>query len=197
VTWYIRGESYACCSCSVGCPCAVGEMETAGSDGCSAVQIMEIHAGEIGGTNVSGAKVAAVVDWPRAMMAGDGTGRLYFDVAMTPEQRDALEALMSGKLGGAFSYIPQLVPKALPPKIAPIAKEARPDGTSVVVGAVGEAIVRPMRSEAGELLRIQGTGGFRDDVALATGNGSWWHDPELRQWEGGGYAEQSEFDWQG
>jgi hypothetical protein len=172
-------------------------METAGSDGCSAVQIMEIHAGEIGGTNVSGTKVAAVVDWPRAMMAGDGTGRLYFDVTMTAEQRDALEALMSGKLGGAFSYIPHLVPKTLPSKIAPIAKEARPDGTSVVVGAVGEAIVRPMRSEAGELLRIRGTGGFRDDVALATGNGSGWRDPELRQGEGGGYAEQSEFDWQG
>jgi hypothetical protein len=34
-------------------------------------------------------------------------------------------------------------------------------------------------------------------VMLATGTGSWWRDPELRQWEGGGYAEQSDIDWRG
>lgn len=197
MTWHVSGEAYACCSCSVGCPCAVGEMETTGSIGCSAVQIVDIHAGEIGGTDVSGARVAAVVDWPGPMMAGEGTGRLYFDVALSPEQRGALEALLSGRLGGAFAHVPHLVPTVLPPVVAPIAREAAPDGTAVVVGAVGAVIVKPLRSDEGRLQHMRGTGGFRDDVVLATGNGSWWRDPELRQWEGGGYAEQSEFQWHG
>lgn len=195
--WFIRGESYACCSCSVGCPCAVGEMETTGSDSCSAVQIMLIDAGEINGINVSGAKLAAVVDWPGAMMAGNGTGRLYFDVETSPEQREALEALISGKLGCAFSRIPELVPKVLSTELAPIEKVTGPDGTSIVVGDFGRTLVKRMHTPSGDIIRLRGTGGFRDDVMLATGNGSWWQDPELRQWEGGGYAEQSEFDWQG
>lgn len=197
MTWHLRGEAYACCSCSVGCPCAVGEMETAGSVGCSAVQIMEIRAGEVNGTNVTGAKVAAVVDWPGAMMAGEGTGRLYFDVETSAEQRAALEALLSGKLGGAFARIPELVRNVLPPRVAAITRSTQSDGMSIAVGEFGEAIVKPMSAAGSELQRIHGAGGFRDDVALAVGMGSWWHDPELRQWEGGGYAEQSEFDWNG
>ena len=195
--WYLRGKSYACCSCLVGCPCAIGGDETLGSDGCSAVQIMDIEVGEIEGIDVGGTKVAAVVDWPGAMMSGDGTGRLYFDADTSPEQRDALEALISGKLGGGFSRIPELVPRVLPPLVAPIRTEGADDRTAIVVGEFGAAIVKPMQSVDGEPLCIRGPGGFRDDVMLATGTGSWWRDPELRRWEGGGYAEQSDIDWRG
>jgi hypothetical protein len=197
MTWFIRGASYGCCSCSVGCPCASGGTETAGSDGCSAVQILDIEAGEIDGTDVSGTKVAAVVDWPGAMMVGDGTGRLYFDSETTPEQRAALSALIGGELGGAFSRIPELVPRGLSTMLAPIQLATGSEATTITVGEFGGAIVKPMRSASGDAVRLQGTGGFRDDVELATGTGSWWRDPELREWTGGGYAEQSEFDWRG
>lgn len=193
--WRIQGESYACCSCNVGCPCASGGMETAGSDGCSAVQIIDIHAGTVGGVDVSQTKVAAVVDWPGPMMSGNGTGRLYFDSGTSPEQQQALEALIGGKLGGGFSRMPELVPRILPSKLAPIRKEVSDRGTSIVVGDFGEAIVKPMTLPNGETPRLNGSGGFRDDVALATGHGSWWRDTELRPWEGGGYAEMNEFDW--
>jgi len=158
---------------------------------------MEIHAGEIKGTDVSGARVAAVVDWPGALMAGNGTGRLYFDVETSPEQRSALEDLIRGKLDGVFSRIPALVPNVLPSKVAPIRKVAGSQGTSIQVGEFGQAVVKPMRSPEGGPVRLQGVGGFRDEVMLATGNGSWWRDPELRMWQGGGYAEQNEFDWRG
>jgi hypothetical protein len=197
VKWYLRGESYACCSCKVGCSCGFGGAETLGSDGCSAVQIMDIQEGEIEGTDVGGTMVAAVVDWPGAMMSGDGTGRLYFDAASTPEQRAALEALISGKLGGGFSRIPELVPRVLDPVVAPIRKANAGDQTTIVVGDFGAAVVQPMRSRNGETPSMRGEGGFRDEVKLATGTGSWWRDPELRQWEGGGYAEQSDIDWRG
>jgi hypothetical protein len=195
--WSIRGESFACCSCTMGCPCAVGEMETTGSDGCSAVQIIDIHAGEINGINVGGVKLAAVVDWPGAMMAGNGTGRLYFNSEVSAAQRDALEALIGGRLGGAFSRIPELVPKVLTSILAPICRITDDHGTAIKVGEFGQAVVKPIRSANGAAPRIHGTGGFRDDVMLGAGIGSWWHDPELRHWEGGGYAEQSDFDWHG
>ena len=197
MSWYIRGKSYACCSCSVGCPCAAGGDETAGSNGCCAVQVIDIEAGEIENLDVSGARLAAVVDWPGAMMAGNGTGRFYFDSDTTPEQRAALEALVSGRLGGGFSRIPELVPKTLPPHVASIRLVPGEQGMTIVVGDFGEAIVKPMRSAGGTGVEHQGPGGFRDSVMLATGHGSWWRDPELRPWQGGGYAEQNEFEWRG
>jgi len=198
MAWYLQGDSYACCSCKVGCPCAIGGSETLGSDGCSAVQIMDIRNGMIEGTDVGGSIVAAVVDWPGAMMAGDGTGRVYFDADMTVEQRDMLEALIRGRLGGGFSRIPELVPRILSALVAPISKRQAGDRTTkILVGDFGEAVIKPMRSQNGETPTIRGPGGFRDEVELATGMGSWWRDPELRQWEGGGYAEQSVIDWRG
>jgi hypothetical protein len=195
--YHIKGQSYACCSCNVGCPCAVGGTETAGSQGCAAVQVIAIDSGTIDGTDVSGAKLAAVVDWPGAMMKGDGTGRLYFDSQTTPEQRAALEALISGKLGGGFSRIPELITRTLSPEVAPIRTVMNGDGTTVIVGEFGQAIVKPIRRANGEEVTGSGPGGFRDELTLATGHGSWWRDPELRSWEGGGYAEQSAFDWRG
>jgi hypothetical protein len=169
-----------------------------GSDGCSAVQIMDIRNGMIEGTDVGGSIVAAVVDWPGAMMAGDGTGRVYFDADMTVEQREMLEALIRGRLGGGFSRIPELVPHILSALVAPISKRQAGDRTTtILVGDFGEAVIKPMRSQNGETPTIRGPGGFRDEVELATGMGSWWRDPELRQWEGGGYAEQSVIDWRG
>ena len=158
---------------------------------------MDIHTGQVNGVDVSGAKVAAVVDWPGPMLKGNGTGRLYFDTAMTQAQRDALSALIGGQLGGGFSRIPELVPKTLPPQIAEIRMANGPDGMSVVVGDFGRAVVKPLKSADGGTVRASGVGGFRDDLTLATGTGSSWRDPDLKQWDGGGYAEQSEFDWQG
>jgi hypothetical protein len=157
---------------------------------------MDIRSGQINGTDVSGTKVAAVVDWPGAMLNGKGTGRLYFDSATSPAQRQALEGLILGKFGGGFSRIPELVPKVLPSRVATIAVLSGPEGTSIAVGDFGHAVVKPMR-RSGELVRASGVGGFRDDLVLAVGAGSSWRDPELKQWDGGGYAEQSDFDWRG
>jgi hypothetical protein len=158
---------------------------------------MVIEAGHIEGVDVAGTKVAAAIDWPGAMMAGNGTGRLYFDADTTAEQRQALQTLIDGKVGGQFSRLPELVPTVLAPIIAPIRKESRAGGVAIAVSGYGEAIVKPARPENGEQPRLRGVGGFRDDVMVATGAGSWWRDPELRHWKGGGYAEQSAIDWAG
>jgi hypothetical protein len=172
-------------------------METAGSIGCAALQVMAIEAGDINGTDVSGTKVAAVVDWPGAMMAGNGIGRLYFDVDMSEPQRDALEGLIRGKFGGGFSRIPELVREVLASELAPIRTVNGPDGVAIAVGDFGQAFIKQMRLPNGDGIELHGSGGFRDSVMLATGTGSWWRDPDLRQWEGGGYAEQSDFEWRG
>lgn len=196
MSWELRGRAYASCSCSVGCPCAMGEMTTAGSDGCSAVQVIMVDAGHVGEIDVSGVKVAAAVDWPGALLGGGGVGRFYFDPEMSDEQRAGLEAVLTGKLGGSLESMSQLLSEVLPPEVAAIRVESDGDASRIVVGEVGEVVVEPMRATDGEHVRLlNGAGGFRDDVVLAHGSGSRWQDPQLKQWESGGYGEQAEFDW--
>src|SRR5215218_1686756 len=77
MAWHITGTDLGPCSCDIGCPCILGEME--GDRGwCSAVRLYDIHSGEVDGIDVSGTRVALVADWPSGFLAGNGTGRLYF-----------------------------------------------------------------------------------------------------------------------
>lgn len=195
MAWRIAGTYWAPCSCNVGCPCTLGEME--GDQGwCSGSIAIDIQSGSVDGTDVSGAKVVLDADWPSGFLAGNGTGRLYFDPSVSQEQRAALEALLSGQRGGVFEAIGSLVPKILPSKEAPINIQKGQDETRISVGNFGELVSKPLRGATGEYTRLlHAAASFRDDVVLAKGTGSRWRDPELRQWESGGHSEQSDFDW--
>ena len=195
MAWHITGIDLGPCSCDIGCPCILGEME--GDRGwCSAVRLYDIHSGEVDGIDVSGTKVALVADWSSGFLAGNGTGRLYFDPSVSQEQRDALQPVITGQRGGVFEVIGSLIPNFLPSKEAPIDIEAGDEQTRATVGDVGELVVTPLVGPQGNVTRLlHGAATFRDDIVLADGRGTRFHDPEMREWESGGHGEQIEFHW--
>ncbi len=196
MAWRLTGTYYAPCSCNVGCPCTLGEME--GDRGwCSGSLVFDIQGGNVDGTNVGGAKAAFVGDWPSGFLAGNGTGRIYFDSGVSQEQRSALESVFSGQQGGVFEILSSLIVDVLPTKEAPINIQTDEEGTTRIrVGDFGAFVVQPLRGPEGDFTRLlHGAAAFRDDIILAKGTGSRWQDPEMRQWESGGHAEQADFDW--
>ncbi len=197
MAWQIAGTYWAPCSCNVGCPCALGEME--GDQGwCSGTLAFDIASGKASGVDVSGTKVVLAVDWPSGFLSGNGTGRIYFDPSTSAQQRQALEPIVKGQAGGVLEAIGALVPKFLPDKEAAIKVQRSEDETRITVGDVGELISRPLRGPTGEFTRLlHAAAGFRDDIVLAKGTGTRWRDPELRSWESGGHSEQADFDWSG
>lgn len=198
MAWHITGTDLGPCSCNVGCPCILGEME-ADRGWCSAVRLYDIRGGNVDGIDVGGTKVALVADWPSGFLAGNGTGRLYFDPSTSQEQRDALEAVFTGQRGGVFEVIGALVPNILPSKEATITIQVDEEGTArAAVEDVGAVVVKPLRGPQGDFTRLlHGTAAFRDDLILADGRGTRFHDPELREWESGGHGERVDFDWSG
>ena len=196
MTWRLTGTYYGPCSCDVGCPCILGEME--GDRGwCSGALVFDIQGGNVNGTDVGGSKVALVADWPSGFLAGNGTGRMYFDQSVSQEQRSALESVLSGQQGGVFEVIAGLVPDVLPSKEAPIDIQTDEEETTRIrVGDVGAAVVTPLRGPEGDFTRLlHGAAAFRDDIILSKGTGTRFHDPDLREWESGGHAERGDFDW--
>lgn len=195
MAWKISGTYYAPCSCKVGCPCTLGEME-ADHGWCSAVMLLDIRSGAVDGTDVSNTKVAMAIDWPAGMLAGKGTGRTYFDPAVSQRQRAVLEGVLTGKKGGVFEVMGTLVSKLLPPKEAPVTIKKSSEETRATVGNVGELVVKPLKGPSGQVTRLlHGAAAFRDDIVLAKGTGTHWRDPEMKRWESGGHAEQSDFEW--
>ena len=197
MAWEINGTYYAPCSCYVGCPCTLGELD--GDHGwCSGSLFFDIKSGTIDGVDVGGTKVIIAADWPRGFLAGEGTGRMYFDAAVSEEQQAALEAVLGGQKGGVFEQIAALIPNVLPSKKAPITVERSGDETRVTVADYGELVTTPLRGPTGEPTKLlHGAAAFREEIVLGRGTGTRWHDPEMRAWESSGHSELSDFDWSG
>ena len=195
MAWRLTGTYYLPCSCNVGCPCEFGEME--GDRGwCSAAIVLDVRSGEVDGTDVSGTKAAFDGDWPSGFLAGNGTGRLYFDQGVSQEQRSALESVIRGERGGVFEILASLTPQFLPSKEAPINIQPGEDTAHIKVGDFGAMVVTPLRGPEGDLTTVRhAPGAFVAEFVLSKGTGSSWRDPEMREWESGGHAERAEFDW--
>jgi hypothetical protein len=93
---------------------------------------------------------------------------------------------------------PDLIPDVLPAREVPINIQPGEDATRIKVGDVGGLMVAPLRDEEGNLTTLRHAPiRFVEDTVLARGTGSSWRDPEMRQWESGGHAEQGDFNWSG
>jgi len=195
MAWQLVGTYWGPCSCKVSCPCELGEPE--GDDGyCAGALAFQFQRGRVDEVDVSGCQVVLVGDWPRGFVSGDGTGRLYFDPSLSPQQRQALEAVLQGKKGGVFEAVAGLIPRFLPSKEASIRIEKGEEETRIQVGDVGLLVTRPLKGAGGQPTRLlHGAFAFRDEVVLARGTGSYWRDPDLRQWESRGHSEMATFDW--
>ncbi len=197
MAWRLTGTYYHPCSCNVGCPCKLGEME--GDRGwCSHAFVFDVRSGEVDGTDVSGTRVAMATDFPSGSLAGNGTGRLYFDSDTPQERRSALESVMSGRQGGIFEVLGGLVPEFRPSREAPITLLAGEEATRAKVGDFGAIVVAPLRDPEGNITTVRhAAGAIVEDTVLAKGTGSSGRDPEMREWTKGGHAEQGDFNWSG
>lgn len=92
--WEIHGYELANCNCDTGCPCQFMSLPTKGS--CEAATTFIIDSGFYGDVDLAGTKVAQVYQWPGAVHEGNGTMQTIIDDSATPEQRAALEAIVTG-----------------------------------------------------------------------------------------------------
>ena len=194
MAWKLSGQILESCSCSLVCPCVFGPAKPT-QGWCSGALVFDVQQGSSDGVNLSGTKVVFAVDLPGDFVTGNGTGRLYIDQGASADQRRELEAVFTGKKGGAFGMLNSLMSKWLPTEI--VKTEIVPDQSSVKVGAVGQLKLQPVKTEDGRQTTLQhapvlvGFGIERSN--LARGDGSQWSDPQMRRWTSGGTGSISAF----
>lgn len=93
--WEIRGRELANCNCSYACPCQFNARPTDGT--CQAACGYEIDRGRYGNVRLDGLRAAATYKWPGAVHEGNGEMQLIIDERATPEQREALQKIMTGE----------------------------------------------------------------------------------------------------
>lgn len=110
MSWHIRGSYFESCNCDAICPCrridgTPGGRSTHGV--CLGVLSWLIEDGAADGTDLSGLPVALAVRYSDDEPGSPWTWVLYLDSRATSEQRDALEGIFTGRLGGdAVTHFP-------------------------------------------------------------------------------------------
>jgi hypothetical protein len=105
-TYELNGTLLDACSCAAPCPCWVGDDPDGGK--CDTFVVYHIDRGQVRGVDVSGLKLVQVSQIPGNILAGNWRVVFYVDDRATPEQRQALLDVFSGKLGGVPADLAKL-----------------------------------------------------------------------------------------
>lgn len=117
--WRFKAEYVKNCNCAMGCPCDFWATPTHGScQGMFADRILEGHYGNV---KLDGLTFGGTYHWPGALHLGNGTFQPYLSDTSTPEQREAILTVMSGKAGNAwYEVLASVISRVLEPRFVPI-----------------------------------------------------------------------------
>src|SRR5689334_3248563 len=162
IKWTLEADFIQACNCDYGCPCEFSAPPTRGF--CEGMVAWRINQGEFGNVNLDGLGLAMAVHWPKAIHEGNGTAALFVDEKATPQQRDALLQIASGKMGGLpFEIIVTTFSKILDPQYAPFKFHFNGRGSSVEIGNLLTVAVEPIKNPVTgepESVRVEHATGF-------------------------------------
>ena len=101
--------------------------------------------GEFDGVSLGGLSAVIVYDSPQHMIEGDWREGIVIDEQASEAQRDAIEALLTGRAGGPWAVLARFVSKRLPTRHLPIRIEDRGKVKRVVVPGLLESTIEAIR----------------------------------------------------
>ncbi len=157
--WRLEGEWVKNCNCAFGCPCDFNARPTQGH--CEGLVAMHITKGHYQDVKLDGLNFCVTVYFPGALHEGNGQAQPIIDERASPEQRDALAAILSGQNsaeGTLFHIFSLIVTTFHDPILASFEfgfdRDART--ARLVVPGVIETEVEPIRNPVtGEPHRVQ------------------------------------------
>jgi hypothetical protein len=147
--WRLSGEEVVNCNCAWGCPCQFNALPTTGR--CEGLNTWRIDKGHYGDITLDRLAFVMLASWPGPLHEGNGTHQFIIDQKATPEQRQALLEITSGKNGGTyFEIFSAICPTTLDPIFAPITFEVdrKNRNAAVRIPHLVEAKVEPIKNVA-------------------------------------------------
>ena len=161
--WSVQGDYFEACTCDVACPCIFLMPPSKGH--CEALVAWNIKKGHLDKTKLDGLNVAVWLRSPGVLTDGNWKLALYIDDKANPTQRDALENIFGGKLGGHPAVLGGFVTDLLGVKSAPI--EFKIDGKKrhLVIKGVADCETFAIDGEDGGDVKVT-----NHPLAVAPGN---------------------------
>jgi hypothetical protein len=148
MAYWIEGDYFDACSCTVSCPCIF--LNPATEDFCDNFFAWHIARGEMNGVDLGGLNVAMAVHSPKQMQDGNWKVVLYIDEGVDADQAAALQAIFGGQAGGHFASLAPLVGDVAGVIPTSIVFDKTDGGRRIDVRDALEMRVEELREEAGE-----------------------------------------------
>jgi hypothetical protein len=120
IPWRVHADYMESCNCDFGCPCNFSGFPSGGR--CETLVGFHIRDGNYGEVKLDGLDFVLTASWPGAIHEANGTGGVYITDRSTPEQREAIVEIVSGRAGGSgpFAIFATTFRQFLEPCFAPI-----------------------------------------------------------------------------
>lgn len=155
MAYQLEGRLLEVCTCKILCPCWVGEDPDGGV--CEGTLGWHVDSGTVDGLDVSGRTLVALCHIPGNILKGNWNVRLYVDDRATPQQKDALVAVWSGKKGGPVADLAKLIGRVDAIEQVPITFDAQGVKGTLRVGNVIEAVLEPYKGATGKETTLHDT----------------------------------------
>jgi hypothetical protein len=199
--WQIAGDYFENCNCNVVCPCLFSPkapltaQPTAGA--CEIAFAFHIDQGNYDDITLDSLNIALIVRTPGPMAEGNWTVALYLDERADEQQRQGLQAIFTGSVGGPLAALAPLISRVLGVKTAPITFHKEGKQRSVEIPHVMQLAIHAVPSmNPDEEIWAKNAHPFASSIALAVGDEqSTWADYSMRWDNSGKNAHYAPINW--
>jgi len=113
-SWFARGLIFENCSCTLVCPGHMHFSQNCTHERCKGYWALRFDEGAFGGVPLAGTRALVAFDTPRRMIDGGWLQTLIIDESASPDQRRALETILTGRAGGPWEKLARFVAEQRP-----------------------------------------------------------------------------------
>ncbi|MEI9972037.1 MAG: DUF1326 domain-containing protein [Ignavibacteriota bacterium] len=120
MNWWAKGLLFENCSCQLVCPGHMHFSQLCTHERCLGYWAIRVDDGRFEEVPLAGVKALIAFDAPQHMISGNWTEVVIVDEAASPEQRDAMQQLLTGRAGGPWEVLARFVGRWLETRYLPI-----------------------------------------------------------------------------
>lgn len=155
MAYHLEGRLLEVCNCNVLCPCWIGEDPDNGT--CDTIVAWHFDKGKIEGVDVAGTTLALIAHVPGNILKGNWKAAVYVSDNASPQQKEALLKVYTGKLGGPVGDLVKLVGEVVSVESVPISFDVRGGRGTIKVGDAGYAELEPFQGASGKVTTLSDT----------------------------------------
>ena len=155
MAYHLEGRLLEVCNCRVLCPCWIGEDPDFKT--CKTIVAWRFDKGQINGIDIAGRTIAVIAFIPGNILQGNWRAAVYVDDKASPQQKEAILNVYTGKLGGPVADLVKLIGEVVSVESVPITFDVQGAKGTLKVGDAGYAELVPYQSASGKTTTLTDT----------------------------------------